>query len=89
MSTRQHDVPTAPSEERSDQIQTASIIEDEVEARFGLPTREQVQTLKQLNAHYYALLGPQSLLEAGSNVSRTLYTVVTPKKGRQTSHGSD
>lgn len=50
-------------------------MEQEAAAVLGAPGNYQQQTLGELTALYYALLGPQFLLQASSTVSRPPYPV--------------
>jgi hypothetical protein len=61
------------SEQRQDPA--TKLLEQEAAAVLGAPTNYQKQTLRELTALYYALLGPQTLLQAASTVSRPPYPV--------------
>jgi hypothetical protein len=51
------------------------LLEQEAAAVFGIPDKHQQQTIRELTALYYGLLGPQNLLQAASTVSRPPYPV--------------
>jgi hypothetical protein len=63
------------SEQRQDPAK--KLLEQEAAAVFGVPSNYQRQTLSELTALYYALLGPQFLLQAASTVSRPPYPVLS------------
>jgi hypothetical protein len=67
---------------QTSQGSTNKQIEQEEEAVFGVPDKQQRTILKDLAALYYALLGPQSLVETTGNISRPLYPVVTKNRPR-------
>lgn len=62
------------SEPRQDPAK--KLLEQEAAAVLGAPSNYQRQTLRELTALYYALLGPQTLLQAASTVSRPPYPVL-------------
>jgi hypothetical protein len=65
---------------QTSQGSTNKLIEQEEEAVFGVPDKQQRTLLKDLTALYYALLGPQTLVETTGNISRPLYPIVTKKR---------